>query len=410
MTQSSPKKIALVVQRCGKNIVAGAEIYTYELAKALHKYAPEYDVDIFTSKSDNYIRWNNNLPLEEKVSNHVRIFRYPIVHTRLFLLFRVIKRISIFLNRFFYPIYSSCANFLDYLFLRTQGPWCPLLWQDLVKKHNDYSLVIVKSYLYIPNVKAVTELAGNARVLFIVTAHNEPEFRFQFVERALEKASALGFVSLAERDLCSKIWPQSVQKPYMILPPGLESLPKETTDSYKLEDQRHEIRSLCKKKFFLCLGRIDNNKNTPFLFHNTPDGLLVVFAGEKHLSIPNDNRFLYVGKVSDAEKYLLLKHSLALLMVSRFEAYSIVTAEALALGCFVLALKGCLPVDELIQRYGGLSVCKEFFLLTMSYLHEGTCTKSQFPVQSELILKEKSWKANVEKICALIRAAPLPNA
>ncbi len=396
------KKIAVVVQRCGKNIVAGAEVYAYELAQALNKYAPQYDVDIYTSKSDNYIRWNNCLSLEEQINKHVKIIRFPVLHTRLLLLFRIIKRISIYLNKFFYPLYYIFSTILDYLFLRTQGPWSPSLWQELIKKHEEYSLIIVKSYLYIPNIKIVTELAEKTKVLFIVTAHNEPEFKFKFVGECLKKAYALGFVSLAEEQLCKKVWPHSLQKPYLILPPGLTPFTPDFIQSCNATTVRSEISALMDKKFFLCLGRIDKNKNTPFLLKNTPENHLVVFAGEQHLPIPKDPRFLCLGKVTEQEKYMLLKHTLALLMVSRFEAYSIVTAEALSLGCFVVALKGCLPVDELIERYGGLSVEQEIFAETMKNLYEDKINKELFKSKSDLILQEKSWESNVKKILTLI--------
>lgn len=396
------KKIAIVVQRCGKDIVAGAEIYAYELAQAIHQYAPEFNVDIYTSKSDNYIRWNNKLPLTEKINDHVCIYRFPVVHTRLLFMFRIIKRISIYLKKFFYPLYFLFSDILDYLFLRTQGPWCPMLWNELIKNHSQYSLVIVKSYLYIPNVKVVTELANKTKVLFIVTAHNESEFKFHFVGECIKKAYALGFVSLAEEQLCKKIWPHSMHKPHFILPPGLKPYTQEFKEKCNNISIKPAIQEVLKLKFFLCLGRIDKNKNSPFLFKNTPQDHLVVFAGEQHLTVPNDSRFRCLGIVTEQEKYLLLKHCIALLVVSRFEAYSIVTAEAISLNCFVLALKGCLPVDELIQSYGGLSVDGKGFVAAMHQLYEDTLNVQKLTIKSELILKEKSWQANVEKIKTLI--------
>src|SRR5690606_34608800 len=110
------------------------------------------------------------------------------------------------------------------------------------------------------------------------------------------------------------------------------------------------------EKFFLVLGRIDKNKNVGYLFENTPAGVKIVFAGEKKCEVPEDDRFIYVGMVSEAVKNALMKKCLALLMVSRLEAYSMVTAEALATNKMVIALKGCEPVDELIKLYGGLSL------------------------------------------------------
>ncbi|MES2615478.1 MAG: hypothetical protein V4591_08690, partial [Bdellovibrionota bacterium] len=262
------KKIAIVVQRCGKGIVAGAEIYAYELAQAIHAQDPQFEVDIYTSKSDNYIRWNNKLSLQEKINDHVKILRFPVVHTRLLLLFRIVKRISIYLNSFLYPLYFLFSGILDYLFLRTQGPWCPTLWHELIQKQDEYSLIIVKCYLYAPNVKIIKELASKTKVLFIVTAHKEPEFKLKFVGEILEKAHSLGFVSLSEEQLCKKTWPKSALKPYLILSPGLTPPTQDFINQCNTIPPRPEIQDLLKKNFFLCLGRIDKNKNTPFLFKN----------------------------------------------------------------------------------------------------------------------------------------------
>ncbi len=400
MIQNTQKKIAIVVQRCGKSIAAGAEVYAYELAKALsqsHTTHPLH-VDIYSSQSDDYIAWNNNLPKEESVNPYLKIIRFPVLHSRLMTLFRITRRISFFLGKHFKLLYYMFAPFLDYLFLKTQGPWCPELWNTLLKNSSDYSLVIVKSYLYAPNVKLTLSLKNKVKVLFIVTAHDEPEFKFKFVGDCIKKADVLGSVSYAEKELCEKIWPLTSLKPHYILPPGIVPPLQHFEEEQVANKIRPVVSTLLSKKFFLCLGRIDKNKNIPFLFANTPANHLVVFAGEKHLCIPDDPRFLYLGKVSDEEKFVLLKNALALLMVSRFEAYSIVTAEALSLGCLVLALKGCAPVDELIERYGGLSIGSENYALIMRDIVNETINLEKFRPKSELIMSEKSWEANVEKI------------
>jgi glycosyltransferase involved in cell wall biosynthesis len=402
-TKKMQKKIALVVQRCGKDIVAGAEVYAYDLAQALSQNTDgrPVSVDIYSSQSDDYIAWNNRLPQEELVNPNFKIKRFPVTHSRLVNLFRITRLLSVFFNKYLKVFYLLFSKTFDFIFLKSQGPWCPDLWKELNQNINDYSLIIVKSYLYAPNVKSILQSHKKAKILFIVTAHDEPEFKLKFVENCIRKSYALGFVSLAEEKLCEKIWPISIGKPHFILPPGIKPTPEDFIQNCNETNVRPKVQALLQKKFFLSLGRIDKNKNIPFLFTHTPQNHLVVFAGESHLSIPNDSRFIYIGKVTEQEKHLLLKHAISLLMVSRLEAYSIVTAEALSLGCFVLALKGCLPVDELIERYGGLSVEIKDFSFTMQDLYENKINKELVKPKSDLILKEKSWQANVEKILTL---------
>ena len=194
------------------------------------------------------------------------------------------------------------------------------------------------------------------KTLFIVTAHNEPEFKLNFVCKSLLNSTVLGFVSQAEKNLCYEIWPHTKNKPFLILPPGI------TPYEEKNEFLRKEIEQLSQKKYFIYLGRIDKNKNVDFIFNNTPNDCLVLFAGDLKYEIPNDPRFHYVGKISETEKKLLLQNALALVIASRLEAYSIVTAEAIYYSCLVLALKGCQPIDELISCYGGISCNETDFL------------------------------------------------
>ncbi len=196
---SEDKKVAIVVQRCGKNIVAGAEVYAFHFANALAEKG--INVEILTSKSDDYINWNNNLQDEEWIQTSTKPFlikRYPVLHGRFKIIFAIIKRVNFFLSKNFNKTYQKLSLFLDYIFLKSQGPWCPSLWNTLKKNIDDYSLIIVKSYLYSSNYYSIINSSKKTKTLFIVTAHDEPEFKLNFVSKSLSKSSFLGFVSYAE--------------------------------------------------------------------------------------------------------------------------------------------------------------------------------------------------------------------
>ena len=394
---SKDKKIAIVVQRCGENIVAGAEVYAFHFAKVLAEKG--INVEILTSKSDDYINWNNNLQDEEWIQTSGKPFlikRYPVLHGRFKIVFAIIKRVNFFLCKNFNKTYQKLSTFLDYIFLKSQGPWCPSLWKTLQKNTDDYSLIIVKSYLYSPNYYSILNLPKKTKTLFIVTAHDEPEFKLNFVSKSLSKSTMLGFVSNAEKQFCNKTWSHTRNKDYMILPPGINQQTKKSGMIKK------EIQDLSEKKYFICLGRIDKNKNVDFIFNHTPNECLVVFAGDLKYEIPSDPRFLYLGRISELEKETLLQKALALIIVSRLEAYSIVTAEAIYYGCLVLALKGCDPIDELINQYGGISCNAPDFKNMMLEIWEDRYTKTNCMPQKEKIAKEKSWDCNAFKIIEII--------
>lgn len=391
------KKIAIVVQRCGIDIMGGAELYALNFAKSLAEQ--NFQVEILTSKSDDYLKWNNELQDEEWVQTNGRSFcikRFPVSHGRLRIIFAIIKRINFFISSHFWKIYKFMSPLLDYIFLRSQGPWCPKLWNYLKKNSEQYSLLIVKSYLYSSNYYSLMNLSNKVTSIFIVTAHNEPEFKLNFVSKALTKSTILGFVSNAEKELCNNIWEISRNKNSIILPPGIDK------NVNIKEEIRKNIYDLLNKKYFIYIGRIDKNKNINFIFENTPKECLVIFAGDLKYDIPNDHRFIYIGRVSEVEKIFLLKHAIAFVIASRFEAFSIVTAEAILNGCIVLALEGCAPIDELIYKYGGIICTKSNFKYTMVQLWENRYDGNFIPIQNEKIDIEKSWKNNVSIVKNLL--------
>lgn len=389
------KKIAIIVQRCGQQIQAGAEVYAFNLAKSLAEQGMA--VEVLTSQSDDYIYWNNNLAQNEEIKTNGKSFiikRFPVLHTRQKILFGLIKRISYILCKISKKLSQLFSPIFDYLFLKSQGPWCPALWDYLKVNEKDFDLIIVKSYLYAPNVYALNTTI-HAKKVFIVTAHDEPEFTQLFVEKSIKNSDILAFVSKAEKEFCHKVWPISKSKGFVLLPPGLSNEIHNTEESIRFDIKKYEHQN-----YYIYIGRIDKNKNVDFIFANSPKECLVLFAGDLKYPIPNDPRFKYLGRVNEAEKEFLLKNAIALLIASRLEAYSIVTAEAIKNNCLVLALKGCGPVDELIEEYGGLSCEENEFSQKMLDLLNNKPLNLQ--IKSAEIVKDKSWESNANKIKHII--------
>lgn len=392
------KKIAIVVQRCGLNILAGAELYALKLAIALAE--KNANVEIHTSMSDDYINWNNHLNQEEWIPTSGKpllIKRYPVEHTRKRILFGIVRRVNFKLNKYLNNFYLLFSSLLDFIFLKSQGPWCPSLWKYLNENENEYSLIIVKSYLYSPNHYSLLKTSSSIKKLFIVTAHEEPEFKLNFVNKSLNKSDILGFVSQAEKKLCYRIWPNSNKKPSLQLPPGFDT--KEVSEI----PISHEINEIINKKFFIYIGRIDKNKNIEFIFNHAPENCFIVFAGDLKIEFPKDPRFKYIGRITEFEKKFLLQKALALVIASRLEAYSIITAESIYNNCLVLALKGCEPIDELIENYGGLSLNEIDFTPKLTEIWENKFDKNSIQIKSNKIKEEKTWESNAIKILNIFK-------
>jgi glycosyltransferase involved in cell wall biosynthesis len=251
--------------------------------------------------------------------------------------------------------------------------------------------------LYSPNHYSLLKTSSSIKKLFIVTAHEEPEFKLNFVNKSLNKSDILGFVSQAEKKLCHKIWPNSNTKPSLQLPPGFD-----TNEAFEIPI-RHEIKKVIDKKFFIYIGRIDKNKNIEFIFNHAPKNCFIVFAGDLKIEFPKDPRFKYIGRITEFEKKFLLQKALALVIASRLEAYSIITSESIYNNCLVLALKGCEPIDELIENYGGLSLNEIDFTPKLTEIWENKFDKNSIQIKSNKIKEEKTWESNAIKILNIFK-------
>jgi glycosyltransferase involved in cell wall biosynthesis len=387
--------LAFVVQRCGPEVYGGAEQYILKLA--LECAAAGAEVEIFTSQSDSYLAWNNNLPMQEVVSSgshsKILIHRFPVIISRLRIAFAIVRRVKI---RFGFLLRSSLLRKLtDWLFLFTQGPWCPDLWRTLRREHSRFDLIVCAGYLYAPTARTLASLPSSAKTIIIPMAHDEPEFFLPFVRESIQASKVLGFLSSAERQLVEKIWAEARLKINLLVPPGLSVTPNKASKG-------DEHFAFLPKHYLLYVGRVDINKGVDFLLDNIPLNVPLVFAGENHTQYTTaDNRY-FLGRVSNSERDALIKNAAALVIASRFESYSMVTADALALGTIVLALKGCEPIDELIQSYGGISCNAEEFASWAQKLHTGEKIATELLPNATKIQSERSWAQTAATLLSLV--------
>jgi len=387
--------LAFVVQRCGTEVYGGAEQYILKLA--LECAEAGADVEIFTSQSDSYLAWNNALPKQETVSSgtHSKILirRFPVIISRLRFTFAIVRKLKIRFGFFFKnPLLRKSS---DWLFLFTQGPWCPELWRTLGREHARFDLVVCAGYLYAPTARSLASLPSSLKTMMIPLAHDEPEFFLPFVRETIQASKVLGFLGSAERQLVEKTWAEARFKKNLLVPPGLSVTPDKSA-------KVSEKFAFLPKNYLLYVGRVDIHKGVDFLLDNIPPNVPLVFAGANHTHYTTANNRFFLGRVSNSERDALIKDAAALVIASRFESYSMVTADALALGTIVLALKGCKPIDELIQSYGGISCNAEEFANWAQKLHTGEKIATELLPNTAKIQSERSWAQSAATLLSLV--------
>ena len=257
------EKIAVVVQRFGKEINGGAELHAKLLCDQLKKY---YEVDVLTTCSTDYQTWKNNLLEGETIEDRILIKRFKSLSKnthktnkifrklagkrrhhnflRKINLFRVYKKLGLH-----YITKTDKKNWIEY-----QGPNCPDLIEYISKNESKYKVFIFFTYLYYPTYFGIQSVKNS---ILIPTAHDEPSFYFSGYENVFNNAGFIMYNSLSEKRLVEKTYPDTKNIKNDIAGVGFDPI-----KTYKQYDV-----PLPNSKYLLYIGRIDVSKGCDALLN-----------------------------------------------------------------------------------------------------------------------------------------------
>tara|TARA_B100001971_G_C18193608_1_gene540121 strand:+ start:131 stop:1375 length:1245 start_codon:yes stop_codon:yes gene_type:complete len=347
------EKIAVVVQRFGKEINGGAELHAKLLCDQLKKY---YEVDVLTTCSTDYQTWKNNLLEGETIEDRILIKRFKSLSKnthktnkifrklagkrrhhnflRKINLFRVYKKLGLH-----YITKTDKKNWIEY-----QGPNCPDLIEYISKNESKYKVFIFFTYLYYPTYFGIQSVKNS---ILIPTAHDEPSFYFSGYENVFNNAGFIMYNSLSEKRLVEKTYPDTKNIKNDIAGVGFDPI-----KTYKQYDV-----PLPNSKYLLYIGRIDVSKGCDALLNffekyteELSNGIKLVMIGKNFMDLKKEyNNVIFTGFVSDAEKDIYLKNCEALVIPSFYESLSLVTLEAMQYGKPVIANKDCEVLKDHIE-------------------------------------------------------------
>ena len=177
-------KIALIVQRYGREILGGSETLARQLAERL---ARRHEITVLTTTAKDYITWKNEYEAGEEKLRNVRIHRFPVKGER---------DIEEF-NRFSEEIYKEKPTRAQELeWLDRQGPVTPELIEFLKKEHERFDLLLFFTYLYYPTYYGL-QVAPEKSVL-LPTAHDEPPLKLGIFKEMFQLPSSFLFNTEAE--------------------------------------------------------------------------------------------------------------------------------------------------------------------------------------------------------------------
>ncbi len=325
------KKIAIVVQRFGEDILGGAERHAFILAKKLSK---RFDVTVLSTCAKDYYSWKNEYSEGGCEVGGIKVIRFKTDFPRDKKAFDKLSA----------EIFEDFSNLeLSEKWISAQGPYSSGLFEYLRENDGKYDAFVFMTYLYASTVLGMREVKKSKKYL-IPTAHDEKPIYLPLYKDVFSGFDGLIFNTEAEKSFVSSLFPD-INVPGIVM--GISVEAPEVLDLPKNNE-----------KIISYIGRIDESKGLNELFDyfsKLPDDLpfKLVLAGEKHLKIPKNVN--YLGKISEEEKYQLIAKSEIVIVPSKFESLSLLLLEAFSQKKPVLVNGKCEVLKEhCLKSDGGL--------------------------------------------------------
>lgn len=333
-------KLAFVVQRYGLDINGGAELHCRWVAEHLARYA---EVEVLTTRAHDYITWKDHYPHDRDVVNGIPVRRFPVARTR------NPERFGRIQDRIFLGGHGEAD---ELRWLDEEGPTSPALIEHIRARRDEFDWFVFFSYRYYHaywGIRAVPE-----KSLLVPTAERDPVVGLKIFRDLFRRPRAFVYNTIEERAMIQAA-SGNHDVPGDVVGVGTE-VPAET--SAPRFRGRHGVEG----DYVLYIGRIDQNKGCHKLFEHflrfkreTGAAVKLVLIGKTILRIPAHPDVVYLGFVSEQDKFDALAGARALVMPSFYESLSMVTLEAWALGRPVLANAGCEVLrGQCLRSNGGL--------------------------------------------------------
>jgi len=337
----SRNKIALIVQRYGREINGGSELYCRQIAG---KLAEDYNVQVLTTCATDYYDWANHYPEGLQQVDGIPVLRFRVDQKR------DRNRFDRLSSRVYHNPHASLKDQMEWMEL--QGPLSSALIDYIRQNRENYDVFIFMTYLYYTTFAGLRQIPEKS--MLIPTAHNEPSIYMGIFYPFFHLPRAVIYLTEEEKQLVNRTF-HNGYKPSDVVGIGID-LPGQI-DAGAFREKYHITGD-----FLIYVGRLDESKGLPHLFEyflrykkEHPSDLKLVLMGKAAMDIPRDPDILPLGFVSDEDKYNGMAAARLLVLPSRFESLSMSVLESMALGVPVLVNGKCdVLKGHCIRSNGGL--------------------------------------------------------
>lgn len=380
------RKVAIINQRYGLSVNGGSEYYTRVLAEKLTNY---YEIDILTTKAKSYSKWENEYKHDEEVINGIKIKRFDVIYGRKVWKQKILGKLITFFHLNTKGISRS--------WVEAQGPVCPELIKYIWQNKDNYDCFIFVTYLYYPTVMGLPYVKDKA--ILIPTVHDEFCIYFKIYEQLFHMVQKVIYLTEEEKRFTEKTF-NIKNIPSIVAAAGVD-VPKD------ISEERFRKKYGIMGEYLIYVGRVDNNKGCGEMqeyfkkyIEDTCDfELKLVILGQKFMEIDKHEQIIYLGFVSEEDKFDGISGARGLWLPSQFESLSIAVLEAMALCKPVIVNGKCEVLKGHCLRSGGgvwYENYRQFFngmekLYSDEYIE--MCVKA-----GNYVCKNYSWDTIIQKI------------
>jgi len=393
-------KVAFIVQRYGLEVNGGAEFLCRQVAEHMAKY---WDMEILTTCAIDYVTWRNAYSPGPTAVHGVRVRRFPVDTPR---------KMSSF-NRLSAKVFAGGADQdTELAWMRAQGPFSSQLLSYLQRYRSAYDAYIFFTYLYATTFFGMPLVAE--RSALVPTAHDEPPIYLGIFKTLFRLPKALIFNTPEEQAFVNARF-GTANIAQDVIGAGVE-VPSEASATQFLAKHHDKLRG---SDFVLYVGRIDTAKGCPQLFSHFAQfrqdapayPLKLVLLGSAVMAVPEHPDILYLGFVSEQEKFDAIAAAKLVILPSPYESLSLVALEAWRSGTPVLATGACaVLMHQCIRSNGGLwyDNYAEFRATLCLLLHDPHLRERLGSAGRAFVQQCYSWQAIESKYLALMNRIPPP--
>jgi glycosyltransferase involved in cell wall biosynthesis len=316
---ASKPRVAFVVQRAGREVIGGAEALCLQIAQQMSKH---WETDVLTTCALDYMTWRNHYPEGAEQIDGTCVRRFPVDELRDVAHFDALSAELVGKG-------GGATTDEQENWMRAQGPFSTELFEYLQAHGRDYEAVFFFGYLYATTYFGLPLVED--RAVLVPLAHDEWTIHLSIWDHLFSRAAGFVFQTPEERQFLLSRFPHvtlegrtagiGIEAPASVDPQGFRA-------RYGLHDP-----------FLLYLGRIDASKGCGEMLaafrrlkEETRTTRKLVLMGREVMPVPFDEDVVYLGSLSEEEKWNGLAACEWLLMPSAHESLSIALLEAWSVG------------------------------------------------------------------------------